>query len=680
MPSLDDHLGFKHSEDQEQSTRSEEDPQQGLFHQVYEWLHHEKVRRQNRKARKTESTSHATNENESAAEDGPLDRPNSNTSNTSDNTFSLDKLEKILLQYATSATARPRSALGLTHKHLVKRQSRHRLTGLRRGSASESELTDADGAPPGVEAFLDNTKTLAYTGGAVEENTDSSASVKQAKDAEAWVVFKTEILRIVHTLQLKGWRRVPADLAPDIEVVRLSGALTNAVYVVGPPKNMPPPKTDSNSLVSRKPPPKLLLRIYGPQVDHLIDRENELQILRRLGKKNIGPRILGTFRNGRFEQYFEARPLTPRELRMPETAKQVAKRMRELHDGVELLEEEREGGPMIFKNWDKWVDRCEQVMTWLDKEIHSPQNEAKAALEPWRRRGYVCGVTWDVFRKAVDNYRLWLVASSGGAAEIKQQLVFAHNDTQYGNLLRMEPATESPLLLPANEHKQLIVIDFEYSSANTRGLEFANHFTEWCYNYHDEERSWACNNRNYPTPDQQYNFVATYLTHRPSSTGGLISPLASPTIRARSSAAMAPLDLDEVSDRPSSRQSQYDQSKETDLDAEVRLLMQQTRMWRAMNSAQWVAWGIVQAKVPGMEEGIAEMLAASNEPSENGNSDGTKTPTVDADVDEEDFDYLAYAQDRVMFFWGDLLSLNLIKPEELPAPLLEHIKSRLVAY
>lgn len=40
----------------------------------------------------------------------------------------------------------------------------------------------------------------------------------------------------------------------------------------------------------------------------------------------------------------------------------------------------------------------------------------------------------------------------------------------------MEPATESPLLLPANEHKQLIVIDFEYSSANTRGLEFANHF------------------------------------------------------------------------------------------------------------------------------------------------------------------------------------------------------------
>lgn len=160
----------------------------------------------------------------------------------------------------------------------------------------------------------------------------------------------------------------------------------------------------------------------------MIDREKELQILRRLGKKNIGPRILGTFRNGRFEEYFEARPLTHKELRMPETAKQVAKRMRELHEGITLLEEEREGGPMIFKNWDKWVDRCEQVTTWLDKELESPQNEAKAATEPWRRRGYVCGVTWDIFRKAVENYRKWLIASSGGLAEIKRQLVFAHND------------------------------------------------------------------------------------------------------------------------------------------------------------------------------------------------------------------------------------------------------------
>lgn len=40
----------------------------------------------------------------------------------------------------------------------------------------------------------------------------------------------------------------------------------------------------------------------------------------------------------------------------------------------------------------------------------------------------------------------------------------------------MIPTHQSPLLLPANEHKQLVVIDFEYASPNVRGLEFANHF------------------------------------------------------------------------------------------------------------------------------------------------------------------------------------------------------------
>lgn len=171
-----------------------------------------------------------------------------------------------------------------------------------------------------------------------------------------------------------------------------------------------------------------MLRIYGPQAEHLIDRENELQILRRLGRKNIGPRVLGTFNNGRFEEYFEARPLTPRDLRVPETSKHIAKRMRELHDGIELLREEREGGPLVLRNWDKWVDRCEQVMTWLDKEIQSEHNGIRAQSEPWRRRGFVCGVQWPVFRKAVDHYRDWLVASCGGTQGIKDQLVFAHND------------------------------------------------------------------------------------------------------------------------------------------------------------------------------------------------------------------------------------------------------------
>lgn len=151
--------------------------------------------------------------------------------------------------------------------------------------------------------------------------------------------------------------------------------------------------------------------------------------MRRLRRKKIGPNLLGTFTNGRFEQFFHARTLTAKDLRLPQTSKQIAKRMRELHDGVELLEEERDAGAFVWKNWDKWVDRCEEVITWLDHEILSgTQGPVKSISEEWKKRGLVCGVEWAKFRNTVEIYRRWLNQQYGGAAGIRKQLVFAHND------------------------------------------------------------------------------------------------------------------------------------------------------------------------------------------------------------------------------------------------------------
>lgn len=153
-------------------------------------------------------------------------------------------------------------------------------------------------------------------------------------------------------------------------------------------------------------------------------------------------------------------------------------------------------------------------------------------------------------------------------------------------------------------------------------------------------------------------------------------------MRGRNATAITPLDLDDNSEGPVWQV----EKTEDELDAGVRELMRQTRMWRVMNSAQWVAWGIVQAKAPGMEEGVAEMNvdfhngSHGNRHEQNGKGE-TKKPPVDSDIDEEDgFDYLAYAQDRAMFFWSDLLALNLVNAEELPTPMVEHIRARIVDY
>ena len=422
--------------------------------------------------------------------------------------------------------------------------------------------------------------------------------------------------------------------------------------------------------------------------------------------------------------------------------------MRELHDGIDLLKGEREGGPFIWKNWDKWVDRCEEITRWLDHQVLSSatqKGQGSAHSSKWKKRGLICGVEWHIFRRTVNTYRAWLLSQYDGDypnPAISKCLVFAHNDTQYGNLLRLEPSGESPLLLPANEHKQLIVIDFEYASANPQGLEFANHFTEWCYNYHSPTASYALNEKSYPTPEEQHRFLKAYVQHHPPprqpaensrnrSNSALFSPAAPITPTGGSISSFM---LDSRAPPPPGGYQEEERQREEALQREIERLKRETRLWRVANSAQWVAWGIVQAKVPGMDDALEAKQNVAPGPADSGAVVGSEkgdlggqieggggagrgdggshiigsdplspemkslaeaarnkrpeerdvptSPTTIAgtheeeapESEEEEFDYLGYAQQRALFFWGDVLQLGLVRKEELPRELLERVK------
>ena len=312
-------------------------------------------------------------------------------------------------------------------------------------------------------------------------------------------------------------------------------------------------------------------------------------------------------------------------------------------------------------------------------------------------------------------------------------------------------------MLPSNTHKQLVVIDFEYASANTPGLEFANHFTEWCYNYHDPNTAWKCNTEAYPTLEEQDRFARAYVRHRPQfnvSTPQL-GPQDSSSSRPSTPGKRPPGPSSSISNfmldarTPASSESLHAAEVESTKaeDAEVATLLHETRLWRLANSAQWVAWGIVQAKVPGLPEfsdsvseeltpkaaGAAadaggddddvskvtisaspeqivtpadesgDQLAASASasasaepaPASAGETPAAETPTPDAEIEamrtdiaskrpdpveendeaeEEEFDYLAYARDRAMFFWGDAVGLGIVGLDELPEDVRRGIK------
>lgn len=169
---------------------------------------------------------------------------------------------------------------------------------------------------------------------------------------------------------------------------------------------------------------RLLLRIYGPQVSHLIDRDTELSILRRLARKRIGPRLLGTFLNGRFEEFFPSRTLTREDIKIPETSRHIAKRLKELHEGIELEEGERQRGSIVWRNWEKWVPRARSVMAIVEASGQG-------------KTGPVVGCSWEKFQNAVEKYKEWLYARYGGEEGVNKTLVFAHNDVSVKSILRV---------------------------------------------------------------------------------------------------------------------------------------------------------------------------------------------------------------------------------------------------
>ncbi|KAI1018145.1 hypothetical protein LB505_001333 [Fusarium chuoi] len=65
---------------------------------------------------------------------------------------------------------------------------------------------------------------MSYGGGAADDEDQdlADADTKADKEKEYWLSFKNEIIRIAHTLRLKGWRRIPLGGGDKISVERLS--------------------------------------------------------------------------------------------------------------------------------------------------------------------------------------------------------------------------------------------------------------------------------------------------------------------------------------------------------------------------------------------------------------------------------------------------------------------------
>ncbi|KAI8321944.1 kinase-like protein [Martensiomyces pterosporus] len=241
-------------------------------------------------------------------------------------------------------------------------------------------------------------------------------------------------------------------------------------------------------------PAKYLLRVYGAGVDEFLSREKELYWLNQLTSLGFGPKLFGIFGNGRLEEFLESSTLTKEDIRHTSTSKHIARRMCELHSLVSYYRpfDCNEGGEDVPSG----VDLSGRPELWANVDAWM-----RLVQKKWQRILAVCAQkpqcmeilnSWDHVKQAVEKLRAVIDTTDS-------PVVFAHDDLQYGNILRLSSTGE------------LVVVDFEYAGYNYRGFDIANHFCEWMADYHHPQIPHLLSEDLYPSKEQRVHFLRTYV-------------------------------------------------------------------------------------------------------------------------------------------------------------------------
>ncbi|KAH7337818.1 kinase-like domain-containing protein [Rhizoctonia solani] len=426
--------------------------------------------------------------------------------------------------------------------------------------------------------------------------------------------FRQVLLQVLQAIRVPTWTWSTLDPGL-VKIVQVSGALTNAVFFVSytgtvPASHPSAPITSRTSSLSLPTitPRTVLLRIYGPSSSILFTRADELRILHVLSSNySIGPLIYGTFQNGRVEEWFDSTMLTQDDMRDSAQSRWIAMRMRELHsvDVTKVVGTTWNGQKNVYKSIISWQGAARDTLDMV-KAMEDKGEILSEHVWYGRREQIQLGE----LMRAWEAYWSWLERweSKHGSSE----MVFAHNDAHYGNLLRVkEPKPGEP---------EIIIIDFEYAGPNPAAYDIANHFHEWTADYSCDTPHLLKDSR-YPTREERLNFYLGYFGS--SVLGGSINASPAPLGGPSSVSSQGTPSHHSTSGLLFPTDSSATRGQ-ADLEEAINILDAQVHAWSPASHAYCVMWAILQA----------------HDDVTNGAVSG--------------FDYLAYAADRLGKFYTDL--------------------------
>lgn len=230
--------------------------------------------------------------------------------------------------------------------------------------------------------------------------------------------------------------------------------------------------------------------------------------------------------------------------------------------------------PGVWRRCKRWTREAEKVITLVENFASTPAGQVvlQRAVKDFTPNGNgdwsqvttsnlplttghgpasaasICAANFAQFKRELDAFKL--SARAWEAEQGQSKRVFSHNDSQYGNLLIIQPdraarpgLTHAPFSAPAGAggmprehsdskapapinshvgtgggpwarapHHQIVVIDFEYASPNPRAFDIANHFHEWRADYHHPTLSWSLtHHRPFPGKQERKSWLRAYV-------------------------------------------------------------------------------------------------------------------------------------------------------------------------
>lgn len=312
----------------------------------------------------------------------------------------------------------------------------------------------------------------------------------------------------------------------EFQLSVLGGGLTNKLYICQIPKEI----RDPNSNV----PHTVLLRLYGLIIQDFIAQIQESVVFSILSERHVGPHLYAVFPGGRLEEYLPCQTLMTKDLHDQALSRHIAKQMAIYHK----LEMPVKKEPTCIMS---------RLELYFETAMHMQFDDKHKTELLNMLRQYDLEHELKYIKKLV--------------TDTASPVVFCHNDVQEGNLLHAD-----------NVSNPVQMIDFEYSGYNYRGFDLGNHFCEWAYDYaHSEWPFYSYKIEDYPTKEQQVNFVQSYIREYFST---------------------------------NTSHSQYDEKWQ------VNFMVKEANRFALLSHFFWAMWSVVQAKMSDISFGYMEYAHA----------------------------------------------------------------------